>query len=60
MNEAAWLQTDEEKWPRPWCQENEDNLEQTTGTVAAEAKLDQLFERRHSGFNRIRSSLPTA
>ena len=52
----AWLQKDEEKWPKPWCQENELEPEQVTSTVATERKLDQLFDwRRYSTFNRIRN-----
>ena len=52
----AWLQADEEKWPKPWCQENELEPEQVTSTVAIETKLDQLFDwRRYSTFNRIRN-----
>ena len=53
---AAWLQADEEKWSKPWCQEHELEPEQVTSTVAAETKLDQLFDwRRYSTFNRIRN-----
>ena len=50
LNGPAWLQADEKKWPKPWCQDNE--LEQVTSTVATETKLDQLFDwRRYSTFN---------
>ena len=46
---------DEEKWPKPWCQENELEPDQVTGTAATETKLEQLFDwRRYSTFNRIR------
>ena len=52
----AWLQADEEKWPKPWCQVNELEPEQVTSTVAKETKLEQLFDwRRYSTFNRIRN-----
>ena len=43
LNEPAWLQVDEEKWPKPWCQANEFEAKQATSTVATENKLDQLF-----------------
>ena len=56
LNGPAWLQADEEKWPKPWCQENELEPEQVTSTVATETKLDRLFDwRRYSTFNRIRN-----
>ena len=56
LNGPAWLQADEEKWPKAWCQENELEPEQVTGTAATETKLDQLFDwRRYSTFNRIRN-----
>ena len=54
LNGPAWLQADEEKWPKPWCQVNEVEAKQATSTVATEKKLDQLFDwRRYSTFNRI-------
>ena len=34
LNGPAWLQTDEEKWPKPWCQVNKVDTEQATSTVA--------------------------
>ena len=56
LNGPAWLQADEEKWPKPWCQVNELEPEQVTSTVATETNLDQLFDwRRYSTFNRIRN-----
>ena len=56
LNGLAWLQSDEEKWPKPWCQLNELEPEQVTSTVATETKLDQLFNwRRYIIFNRIRN-----
>ena len=56
LNGPAWVQTDEEKWPKPWCQVNEAEAEQVTSTVATETKLEQLFDwRRYSTFNRIRN-----
>ena len=56
LNGPAWLQADEEKWPKPWCQVNELEPEQVTSTVATETKLGQLFDwRRYSTFNRIRN-----
>ena len=56
LNGPAWLQTDEEKWPKPCCQVNEVEAEQATSTVAAETELDQLIDwRRSSSFNRIRN-----
>ena len=55
LNGSAWLQADEEKWPKSWCQVNEVEAEQATSTVATENKLDQLFDwRRYSIFNRIK------
>ena len=54
LNGPAWLQADEEKWPKLWCQVNEVEAEQATSTVATENKLDQLFDwRRYSTLNRI-------
>ena len=51
----AWLQTDEEKWPKPWCQVNEVEAEQATITVATETELDQLIDwRQYWNFNRFR------
>ena len=56
LNGPAWLQTDDENWPKPWCQVNELEPEQVTSTVATETKLEQLFDwRRYSTFNRIRN-----
>ena len=58
LNGPAWLQADEEKWPKPWCQVNALEPEQVTSSVATETKLDQLFDwRRYSTFNRIRNFL---
>ena len=58
LNGPAWLQADEEKRPKPWCQVNEVEAEQPTSTVATENKLEQLFDwRRYSTFNRIRKFL---
>ena len=56
LDGPAWLQADEENWPKPWCQVNEVEAEQATSTVATEIKLDQLFDgRQYSTFNRIRN-----
>ena len=56
LNGSAWLQTDEEKWPKPLCQVNEAEAEQVTITLATETKLDQLFDwRRYSTVNRTRN-----
>ena len=56
LNGPAWLQADEEKWPKPWCQENELEPEQVTSTVATETILEQIFDwRRYSSFNRIKN-----
>ena len=56
LSGPAWLQADEEKWPKPWCQVNEVEAEQANSTVARENKLDQLLAwRRYSTFNRIRN-----
>ena len=55
LNGPAWLLKSELKWQKPWCQENEVELEQVTSTVATENKLYQLFNlRQDSTFNRIR------
>ena len=54
LNGPTWLQADEEKRPKTWCQVNELEPEQITSTEATETKLDQLFDwRRYSTFNRI-------
>ena len=59
LSGPAWLQADEEKWPKPWCQVNEVEAKQATSTVATEKKLDQLFDwRQYSPFNRIRNFIP--
>ncbi|XP_075263603.1 uncharacterized protein LOC142355282 [Convolutriloba macropyga] len=56
LNGPAWLQTDEETWPKPWCQVNEAEAEQVTSTIATETELDRLIDwRRYSSFNRIRN-----
>ena len=56
LNGQTWLQADEEKWPKPWCQVNEREPEQVMSTVATETKLNQIFDwRRYSTFNRIRN-----
>ena len=56
LNGPAWLQADEEKWPKPWCQENKLEPEQVTSTVATETKLDQMFDWiQYSFFNRTRN-----
>ena len=47
LNEPAWLQTDEEKWPKPWCQMNEVEAEQVTSTLATETDFDRLIEWSH-------------
>ena len=44
LNTPVWLQTDEEKYPKPWCQVNEAEAEQVTSTVATETKLDRLTD----------------
>ena len=54
LNGPAWLQTDEEMWPKPWCQVNEAEAEQVPSTVATETEMDNLFNwKRYSSFNRI-------
>ena len=56
LNGPAWLQTDEEKWAKPWCQVCEIEAEQATSTVATETDLEKLFDwTRYSTFNRIRN-----
>ena len=55
LNGPAWPQRSKNKWPKPWCQEKELELEQVTSTVATETRLDQLFDWRYSTFNRIRN-----
>ena len=50
LNDSGWvtrparLQKDEEKWPKPRCQENEAQADQFTSSVATETKLDQLYD----------------
>ena len=52
LNGPEWLQTDEEKRPKPWCQVNEVETEEATSTVFTVNKLDQLFDSiRYSIFN---------
>ena len=46
LNGPAWLKTDEEKWPKPWCQVNEAGAAQVTSSVATETEVDQLFDWR--------------
>ena len=54
LNGPAWLQADEENWPKPWCQVNEVEAEQVTSTAATETKLEQLIDwRRYISLNRI-------
>ena len=56
LNGPAWLQTDEEKWPKQWGQVNEAEAEQFTYTVATETEIDKLFDwRRYSSFNQNRN-----
>ena len=56
LNGPAWLQTDDEKWPKPWCQVNEAEAEQVTSSAATETELDQIFHlRRYSTFSRIKN-----
>ena len=56
LNGPAWLQEDEEKRPKPWCQMNEVEAKQDSSTVATENTLDQLLDwRRYSTFNRIKT-----
>ena len=54
LNGPAWLQADEENWPKPWCQLNEVEAEQVTSTAATETILEQLLDwRRYISLNRI-------
>ena len=56
LNGPACLQTDEEKYPKRWCQVNEAEAEQVTSSAVTETELDQLFDwRRYSSFNQIRN-----
>ena len=56
LNGSLWLQSDDEKRPKPWCQVNEVEAEQATSTVATETELDQLIDwRRYRSCNRIRN-----
>ena len=56
LNRPAWLQADEENWPKLWCQVNEVEAKQAISTVATENKINQLFDwRRYSSSNRIRN-----
>ena len=51
LNGSAWLQTDEEKWPKPLCYVHKVKIEQATCTVATETMPDILFDwRRYSSF----------
>ena len=52
----AWLQKDEDDWPKPLCQENEVEAEQAISTVAVETQVEQPFDwNRFSSFNKIRN-----
>ena len=54
LNGPACLQTDEEKWRKPWYKVNEAEAEQVTSTVATETVLDRLIKwRRYNSFIRI-------
>ena len=56
LNGPEWLQRSDDKWPKPWFQENELEPEQVFSNVATDTKLDQLFDwSRYSSFNRIRN-----
>ena len=56
LSGPAWLQKDEEKWPKPWCKKNEIEAEQAISTVAAETQIDQPFDwNRYSSSNKIRN-----
>ena len=56
LNGPLWLQRDEEKWSKPWCQVDKTEAEQVTSTVATETEIDKLFDwRRYSSFNRNRN-----
>ena len=57
LNGPAWLQTDEENWPRPWNQTTQEVEDvQITIHATAEMKSEQFFDwQRYSNFNRIRN-----
>ena len=43
LNGLAGLQKDEDKWPKPWCQQNELEREQAIIAVATEPQAKQPF-----------------
>ena len=56
LNGPAWLQKDEDNWPKPWCQEKEIEAEQAISTVATETQVEQTFDwNRYSSFNKIKN-----
>ena len=56
LNGPAWLQTDEDKWPKPWNQVHQEADVQTVTNISTETKTEPLFEwNRYSNFNRIRN-----
>ena len=56
LNGPQWLHTDEEKWPKPWCQVKEAEAEQVISTVATQIEIDKLFDwRQKSSFNQVRN-----
>ena len=61
LNGSAWLQTDEERRPKPWLQLNEVEADQVTSTAATETELYQLFDwRGNNDFRRVRIFIPTS
>ena len=58
LNGPAWLQKDEDDWPKPWCQENEVEAEQAISTVATETQVEQTFDwNRYSSFNKTKNTI---
>ena len=56
LNGPAWLQTDEDKWPKPWNEVHQEEDVQTVTNISTETKTEPLFEwNRYSNFNRIRN-----
>ena len=42
LHGPIWLQRRGDKWPKPWCQENELEPEQVTSTVATVSRLETI------------------
>ena len=60
LNEPAWLQTNEECWPKPWCQEKEVEPEQTITAVETENPSNLFTGNATANSTESKTLLPTA